>query len=124
MTQRLAILAARPTAINSVLRKHGIDPAEIRCGADCGDGWAGIVDSLLTDLKALGWTGEIQQIKNKWGGLETYVSDATGPHHDLIAKARAASLSTCEECGEPGRLRGRWVQSLCNACENRNETES
>lgn len=43
------------TSSTDVLEKHGVKDVY----AECGDGWADILDRLLTDLKELGWDGRL-----------------------------------------------------------------
>ena len=109
--------------LDEVLHKHGFDPLKIRCGAGCGDGWVPLIDDLISDLKDAGWVFEIDQIKEKFGGLRFYIGEArnaTSPDHlihDRIHAAEAQSMKTCEVCGEPGQCGGHgtgWMLTLCH----------
>jgi hypothetical protein len=88
-----------------------------RCGAHCGNGWAPRINKLISDLIAAGWDKNLQQIKEKFGGLRFYI-DATDAHlSDLIGQAESDSLKICELCGEEGKrsnLGGYWIKTLCD----------
>jgi hypothetical protein len=106
-------------SLHSVLRKHGIDPDSVECGAECGDGWSGIVDRLLTDLRELGWKGRVAQVKEKLGTLRFYVTGVQwDERYHRISAAEEESARTCEYCGAPGKLRhGGWLKTLCDHCQ-------
>lgn len=85
-----------------------------------GKGWHPLIEDLVVKLIHLGWTGELQQVKEKFGGLRFYfTASAKDPisleiQHDVAAQAEARSYHICEECGEPGRVRsGGWALTLC-----------
>jgi len=89
---------------------------------ECGDGWFDIISKLSRDLKSLGFTGRVVQIKEKFGGLRYYVSEASLEVYNRIDEAEKASYSTCELCGSPGKLTrpdGFWYQTLCKKCLTR-----
>jgi uncharacterized protein with ParB-like and HNH nuclease domain len=46
------------------------------------------------------------QVKEKFGLLNFYMSRAAEEMRSLIGEAEGKSASTCEECGQPGKLRG------------------
>jgi hypothetical protein len=103
-----------------VLARHGI--TRIPCGAHCGDGWAPIVDRLLTDLVAMGWDRNVDQIKEKFGGLRFYAAGVlTKEMQGLVDAAERESARTCELCGAPGRIGGDawWLQCLCATCRGK-----
>jgi len=100
--------------LEEVLNKHGI--GKIRCGASCGDGWVPLIDNLIIDLITLGWDKQIEQIKEKFGGLRFYIGGATKEMHDLVDKAEHTSFTICEECGKPGKQSdwgSYWIKTLC-----------
>lgn len=109
----------RTSNLHMALLRHGVKASEIRCGAECGLGWVPLIDRLLTDLRAMGWAGKVDQIKEKFGTLRWYVSEATQAQHERIGLAEAESSTTCEDCGAPGKLRrpGGWMRTLCDGCE-------
>ncbi len=83
-----------------------------------GPGWGAIIESLVTDLFALGWDGQVLQVKEKFGGLRFYIDLGTQEIHERIHKAEDESFQVCEECGAAGtpeaNSRG-WVKTLCPA---------
>jgi hypothetical protein len=93
-----------------------------RCGAHVGNGWLLLVDELIIQLIMLGFKPEdqIDQIKEKFGGLRFYVCGDISPEmHELISAAEKESFEICENCGEPGRNHGGhyWIKTLCDTCE-------
>ena len=84
-------------------------------GFECGKGWKPLVDKLIADLRAVGWNGDIHQIKEKFGGLRFYIGEGNEKIWDLIDRASKESYTICEECGEPGIFRrGGWIKTLCD----------
>jgi hypothetical protein len=78
-------------------------------GFECGDGWFEIVDKLCAQLQAISdREGAPQlvatQVKEKFGTLHFYTSDATEEHMTAIAAAQRDSARTCELCGHAGQL--------------------
>jgi len=89
-----------------------------------GPGWHDIIERLIPDLLALGWTGEVSQVKEKFGGLRWYCdSDGASGIYDRISQAEDESFKTCEYCGAPGKPRDlSWIKTLCDKCaEPRND---
>lgn len=93
---------------------------------ECGPGWFPLLTSLDADLRALCPTYTVAQIKEKFGTLRYYINhlddvpeDVALAVHTRIAAAEQKSASTCEECGQPGRLCGTaWFRTLCRTCED------
>lgn len=57
------------------------------------------------------------QIKEKYGTLRFYMSCETDEISELIRDAEVLSSQTCENCGNPGRMRGRyWYEVKCDEC--------
>lgn len=94
---------------NEVLTKHGW----VEFYDSVGDGWAGILDSALSQMEAftqsnsLGY--KIDCIKEKWAGLRIYADvfgDATDEmreeFYQILLDAECRSLEVCEYTGEPG----------------------
>lgn len=83
-----------------------------------GPGWKGILESLVKDLLAMGWSGEVSQVKEKFGGLRFYCeSDGAPGIYERIQEAEDESFKTCEGCGAPGRPRDlSWIKTLCDKC--------
>lgn len=80
--------------LHEVLRKHGIDPDTVWCGAYAPDGWVPLIDELITDLIAMGWDKDLRQVKSKFGGLRFYVGGpgCTDEMADRIARAEGDSF--------------------------------
>ncbi|TSJ40939.1 hypothetical protein FO440_14480 [Mucilaginibacter corticis] len=88
-------------------------------GPECNEGWFGLIAELIQKLIDAGWTREIRQIKEKFGGLRFYAEGLTGNCTDIIMEYEALSFKVCEVCGstEKVNLRGdRWVKTLCETC--------
>jgi len=85
--------------------------------AGVGPGWGHLVCRLIRDLFALGWDGELHQIKEKFGGLRFYIGAGTDEIFDRIHKAESESYKICYQCGEPGKERpSGWIMVLCDSC--------
>ena len=88
-------------------------------GFDCFDGWEPIIRRLAGQLTFLAKVQSVPdlravQVKEKWGVLEFYLEGATDIMIACVSQARNDSSSTCEMCGEGGRLRGGlWRKTLC-----------
>ena len=89
-------------------------------------GWHPLVKELIEELKTLGWDGHISQIKEKFGGLRFYIGSGNNAIFDAIDRAEHKSYHICEECGEPGDLRGGgWLKTLCDLhAEGRHKFDS
>jgi hypothetical protein len=92
-------------------------------GFEHGDGWFDIVWRLCVDLEPLvkkleqeiGCQFEVQQAKEKFGGLRFYVNQKSDAIRQRIETAIQESFRTCEVCGKPGSLREeRWIRTLCD----------
>jgi hypothetical protein len=98
------------------------------CDGIVGSGWVPILERRAVDLKALGWNGGVDQIKEKFGGLRFYLTPHAIPemHREAasarISQAMQESYKTCEQCGtteqvttgySPGRS---WIDTLCTGC--------
>lgn len=94
-----------------LLAKHGLPYA-----GDVGTGWLLLVEELIVGLKAIGWDGDLHQIKEKFGELRFYVGDATIEMNALIDAAEEKSRAVCEECGADGKTRtdALWIRTLCD----------
>ena len=78
-----------------------------------GKGWSKILDKLY-DVKPR--SVYVAQVKEKFGGLRFYIGSANREFFDAIEAAEKESYLTCEECGEPGKLREDfgWILTLCD----------
>jgi hypothetical protein len=91
--------------------------------AQVGPGWADIVKDMAEDLERIGWNGEVDQIKEKFGGLRFYFGSGGIPEgwHNIAwaieSYYEGKSLVACELCGKPGERRGSgWLRTLCKEC--------
>jgi hypothetical protein len=91
-------------------------------GFEHGDGWFDIVWGLCEDIEPLvkkleqeiGCQFEVQQVKEKFGGLRFYVNHANDDICRRIETAIKESFRTCEVCGQRGELRGELcIRTLC-----------
>jgi len=90
------------------------------CGANVGSGWWPILHELFECIERLDLPDgfRIDQVKEKFGELVVRASVHDDAAEKLIDEATLGSRSTCEYCGAPGTLRGRfWVKTLCENCE-------
>lgn len=102
-------------------KDHGGD-MRVTCmhwGFVCGDGWYDLIDKLSAELSPFGVVAA--QVKEKWGGLRFYVDGTTEENdkqvYEIIGKYEKLSYKTCENCGQPGKVRkGGWVRTLCDNC--------
>ncbi len=86
---------------------------------EVGDGWLGIIDDCCATLQystdVLGMP-QVQavQIKEKFGSLRFYADCCEGYQHDTISRAEMKSEVTCEVCGKPGKISGKyWLKATC-----------
>lgn len=91
-------------------------------GFEHGDGWFDIVWRLCERLEPFvaqferetGLKFEVIQVKEKYGGLRFCTNYWEEAVSSAIAEAEAESLTTCEECGKPGKpSRGGWIETRC-----------
>ena len=85
--------------------------------AQVGPGWSEPIKRLIPALFALGWDGQVCQVKEKFGGLRFYTGAASEAMFDRITQAEKECGLLCEDCGKLGKLRGGgWIRMLCNKC--------
>lgn len=98
-------------------------------GFDCGDGWYAIIKEAADKLEpliaaAIARDPDIatyglcsaSQVKEKFGTLHFYMSSSTDEMDAIVWEAEQKSAEVCEECGKPGKLRGRgWRYTACKA---------
>jgi hypothetical protein len=110
---------------NALAEKHGLTCPPGWYGFACSQGWEKLLDKAFGELKALGWSGEIYQVKEKFGTLRMYV-DKNGKEEfrEIIQRAEEESGRTCEVCGSPGTTGGKgWILTLCGDCRSKREEE-
>jgi hypothetical protein len=88
-------------------------------GCQCDAGWLELIAELIRELVEAGWTREILQIKEKFGGLRFYADGLSETCAKLIIKYEKRSYTICELCGSTDNVRlcgHRWVKTLCEEC--------
>ena len=91
----------------------------MRFGLQCGRGWFDIIDELLGAIGKITTDINIQQIKQKMGGLHFYYN-VEGKHVEtidaLISLAEDKASVTCEFCGKAGEFRcaDYWYYVSCD----------
>lgn len=81
---------------------------------EVGDGWKPIVERLYDDLVKLGWDKELHQVKEKFGSLRFYIGYGSDEMYSRISQAEEESMRTCEVCGNPGKISGKyWLKCTC-----------
>lgn len=81
---------------------------------DVGPGWHKILLKLHYDLVKISPNYEVDQVKEKFGGLRVYLRHYEWATDNKVHQAEAQSRITCEECGEPGETAGPgWIKTLC-----------
>lgn len=101
--------------------RHADMRATCMCwGFACGDGWFNLIHQLCKDIVAIAPDTVATQVKEKFGGLRFYIFSAPEEVHDLIGRARVASLKICEQCGQPGKPNEQgWIRTLCDECRKK-----
>lgn len=88
-------------------------------------GWAGIVVEADRKLAELDPDYQIEQVKEKFGGLRFYCSiDHLDEAVAIIRLAERLAALTCENCGSRDQVttaptgRTNWIYTLCAACRS------
>lgn len=89
-------------------------------GIAVNDGWFDIINQLCININShMKWKKdiepiELEQVKEKFGGLRFYFQGGDEYIRGLVSMAESMSGVTCEECGAPGETGGRgWISTLC-----------
>lgn len=91
-------------------------------GVEVGVGWTSLIEPLFELCAKEGV--EVVQVKEKFGGLRFYVSNASEELYKAIDKAETESFHICEHCGAPGKLGGKgWIKTLCEPCRKKWDDE-
>jgi hypothetical protein len=92
---------------------------------ECDIGWFDIIDKCLADILKVsyetGFDVQVVQIKEKFAGLRIYYDiaddadeDTRRAINDAIDNAEIESYTTCEVCGEEGKVQKKgWWKTLC-----------
>lgn len=117
---RRALVEAYP----DIFHPHGHPPVA-QGWPEIGDGWEDLLRRACRRIRAAvradGGSFCAAQIKEKYGGLRFYwqgslSADAVARVEEAIALAEARSATTCDVCGEEGRLRDDlWLVTRCDA---------
>jgi hypothetical protein len=84
-------------------------------GLDVCSGWYDLILRTHAALIAIDPKYGLCQIKEKFGGLRYYIAEGTDEMWAIVEAAEKESITTCEECGEPGVLRNlSWIRTLCD----------
>jgi hypothetical protein len=97
-------------------------------GFAVGAGWYPILETLCANIQShIDWRVkqgqeiaqvEVNQIKEKFGGLRFYYSGGDDEISGMIRMAEAWADIACEECGGIGKRRdGGWIRTLCDKHE-------
>lgn len=95
-----------------------MDPAELYT-LMVGPGWVKIMLDLTEKLFALGWDGQLADVKEKYGTLRfDWISNITGIigeiAEDVVAHAEHATGYACQTCGDYAETSGEfWRVTLC-----------
>jgi hypothetical protein len=108
--------------------QYSIDPHTDYFGIECSDGWYPIINALCANIQSyLDWINRNQdtlpvveqvvvtQIKQKFGGLRFYYDGGDDRIFGMLCMAESMADITCEECGSPGKRRGKgWIYTACD----------
>jgi len=101
-------------------------------GFAVGKGWYPILEALCNNIQNhIDWKVkqgqdvaqvEVNQIKEKFGGLRFYYTGGDEQIHGMVQMAEAFASSLCEDCGGIGKRRGGgWIRTLCDVHEQEHE---
>ena len=80
-----------------------------------GKGWAPLVNRVFDKLETTKGSIKIVQVKEKYAGLRIYTDYSNKELDAVINQAERQSLTMCEECGKPGKIRGKgWYYTSCD----------
>jgi ribosomal protein S14 len=71
------------------------------------------------------WWPRASQVKEKFGTLRFYMTFETDEMSTIINKAESQSSKTCEACGRPGKIRGKyWLSTRCLRCWRKEQKDA
>lgn len=90
-----------------------------------GEGWWPLIEKLHADILEIDPDYQIDQIKEKFGGLRYYITFSNNLNEHkiseimlLINDAEKKSFTICEVCGKEGKLRTgediHWIYTACD----------
>lgn len=83
---------------------------------ECGKGWEKLYQPVIDEAKRTG--ASVLQVKEKFGTLRLYLGGASEQLYKMRDEAEERSATTCEKCGDVGKLRGKgWLVTLCDKCD-------
>lgn len=110
----------RVETLETIFQAYGYEPPT---WSGVGKGWFPILHEMLRELQSCGAKVRFDQVKEKFGTLRVYTSHQNSVVHEIIRQAEQCSRTTCEVCGEPGKLNDHegatWLSTLCDPCRNR-----
>ena len=117
-------------------------------GFAVGSGWWPIIETLCANIQShINWRNEtrdrllksnpynhpipnavvqveVEQIKEKFGGLRFYYQGGDDQISGMVRMAEAWADNSCEECGKPGkRHSGGWIRTLCDEHEEERQQQ-
>lgn len=120
-------MKSNPSKVEQLLLSKGCTIDWRFGGCSCGDGWLPIIEHLVDDLLALGWNGEVHQVKEKFGGLRFYIGGTSTKIRDRVHQAEEESFQICEDCGttegvtrdllDKSKEYG-WIKTMCDPCRD------
>jgi hypothetical protein len=106
-------------------------------GCSHDDGWYNILREACEKLEPLvikwieenptelDWKPRFSQVKEKYGTLSIYWTNATDEMYAITDEAEKKSETTCETCGKPGKLRGQgWIYCSCFNCAKEEDRDN
>jgi len=83
--------------------------------SNVGEGWHQLLHNLEDQLNQIDPNFELQQVKEKFGGLRYYAQSPADGFHEAIDIAEEASFHLCEVCGKHGETKSiqGWLKTLC-----------
>ena len=112
---RFYLVAVGKVDLSPVLDRFGFGWPKM---IDCGQGWHGIIHDIDKELSSIDPDYEIQQIKEKFGGLRYYCTtskpEVADEIYKVIRKYEQVAWETCEMTGNPGVLmkKDMWYKTL------------
>lgn len=92
-------------------------------GFECNDGWYNLIDHLCISIQHyLDYNLKIpqviaSQVKEKFGTLCFYFCGGDSYVRGLVDMVSCLSGSTCEICGNPGKIQNyNWIKVRCDKC--------